>query len=151
MGAPVITGGKVLPIDTVYFRSHYGDKFSSLLDSTYNDFLAGVISDVYASFSGVDDLWKCLKDASVRYDKTRLCYGLLTAWYIADLYPDYADGVTGSGGVPVKMKSIGGVKIQFNTDPSALNDALDGLKSNPFGYKAYMMIKSAALRLRLYV
>ena len=153
--AAVLPDGLPERIDARWFRSRYGDKFSTLLSSAYDTFLSNTISDVYADFAGVQDLWSLMRDKSVWVEKSQLCYGLLTAWYITDLYPEYADGVVSSGGIPIKMKSIGGVKIQFNTDtarlPRGAFDALEGLKSNPFGYKAYMMIKSAAANYRLFV
>lgn len=81
-------------------------------------------------------------------DKTQLCYGLLLAWYIADLFPSYALGVVSSGGIPIKSKQIGGVKITFGETAStagAVNNAdlLQSLKSNSYGAKAYLMIKTS--------
>ena len=81
-------------------------------------------------------------------DKTQLCYGLLIAWYITDLFPDLSLGVVSSGGIPIKMKSIGGTKIQFGETASsagAVNNAdlLQSLHSNSYGAKAYLMIKTS--------
>ena len=73
---------------------------------------------------------------------------LLVAWYITDLFPDYAVGVQSSGGIPVKSKIIGGVKITFgdtiHTKGNINNaDLLNSLLSNSFGAKAYFMIKAS--------
>ena len=81
-------------------------------------------------------------------EKTQLCYGLLVAWYITDLFPDMSLGVVSSGGIPIKMKMIGGTKIQFGDTAStagAVNNAdlLQSLKSNAYGAKAYLMIKTS--------
>ena len=81
-------------------------------------------------------------------DKTQLCYGLLVAWYITDLFPDYSVGVISMGGIPIKSKQIGGVKIMFgdalNTAGAVNNaDLLHSLNSNAYGAKAYMMIKTS--------
>ena len=154
--AAVLPGGFPERIDARWFRARYGDKFSTLLASSYDTLLESAISDVYSDFAGVQELWSMMRDKAVWCGKTQMCYGLLAAWYIADLYPEYTDGVVSSGGIPVKSKTIGGVRIQFNTDTASSAtagtfDALEGLKSNPFGYKAYMMIKSAAANYRLYV
>ena len=64
------------------------------------------------------------------------------------LFPDFAVGVMSTGGIPLKSKQIGGVKIMFgenkNTDGVINNaDLLQSLKSNAFGAKAYLMIKTS--------
>lgn len=106
-----------------------------------NDFLDTCIEDVYTLFYGVSELWEHLERKEY-VNKTQLCYGLLVAWYITDLFPTYTVGVISSGGIPMKMKQIGGVKIQFGDTKSsagAVNNAdlLQSLKSNSFGSKAY--------------
>lgn len=130
-----------------WFRARYGDTFPDLLSPQKDSILDTCIDDVYTLFYGVGDLWSHL-EYSVYASKTQLCYGLLLAWYITDLFPDYALGVMSSGGIPVKMKSIGGVKIQFGDTAStagAVNNAdlLQSLKSNSYGAKAYFMIKTS--------
>ena len=80
--------------------------------------------------------------------KTQLCYGLLVAWYITDLFPDLSLGVVSTGGIPLKSKQIGGVKVMFGDMAStagAVNNAdlLQSLKSNTYGAKAYFMIKTS--------
>lgn len=141
------TSGRPPVITREWFRTRYGDSFPDLLAKEKNEFLDMCIGDVYALFYGVGDLWSHMDRKEYEY-KTQLCYGLLVAWYITDLFPDYSLGVVSSGGVPVKMKSIGGVKIQFGEMAStagAVNNAdlLQSLKSNAYGCKAYFMIKTS--------
>ena len=140
------TNGKPPKITREWFRARYGQNFADLLDSSKDDFLNDCIDDVYTLFAGVADIWSHL-DRKSYCDKTQLCYGLLTAWYITDLYPDYADGVQSSGGVPIKSKKIGGTQITFadSNSSGAVNNAdlLSSLKSNAFGVKAYFMIKAS--------
>lgn len=132
-------------IDRVWFRARYGQNFPDLLPEEKNDFLDNCISDVYTLFYGVKDLWNHLPRKSY-VAKTQMCYGLLVAWYITDVFPDLAVGVTSSGGIPIKMKAIGGTKIQFadtSNGNTSYADLLQSLKSNSFGAKAYLMIKTS--------
>jgi hypothetical protein len=53
-----------------------------------------------------------------------------------------------TGGIPLKAKKIGGTIIQFAEAKKAAGsvnnaDLLQSLKSNAFGAKAYMMIKTS--------
>ena len=143
----VTEDGRPPKIDREWFRTRYGQSFPDLLPSDKNEFLDTCINDVYTLFYGVGDLWSHM--ARREYvDKTQLCYGLLIAWYITDLFPDLSLGVVSSGGIPIKMKSIGGTKIQFGETASnagAVNNAdlLQSLKSNSYGAKAYLMIKTS--------
>lgn len=141
------TSGKPPKINTIWFKSRYGQNFPDLLDESKDEFLNTCIADVYTLFFGVGDLWAHLQRKEY-VAKTQLCYGLLVAWYIADLFPDYAIGVVSSGGIPVKSKMIGGVKITFGETSSSVGsvnnaDLLQSLKSNVFGAKAYLMIKTS--------
>lgn len=143
----VTEDGRPPKINREWFRTRYGQSFPDLLPSDKNEFLDTCINDVYTLFYGVGDLWSHM--ARREYvDKTQLCYGLLIAWYITDLFPDLSLGVVSSGGIPIKMKSIGGTKIQFGETASsagAVNNAdlLQSLKSNSYGAKAYLMIKTS--------
>lgn len=139
--------GRPLPIDRVWFRQRYGQNFPDLLSEDLNEFLDTCISDIYTLFYGVGDLWS-LHERKIYEEKTRLCYGLLVAWYITDLFPNYSLGTITTGGIPIKMKSIGGVKIQFGDTSSKVGninnaDLLQSLKSNVYGAKAYLMIKTS--------
>ena len=141
-------------IDRAYFRSRYGSFFPDLLPEDKNAMLDANIDDVYTMFRGVNTLWNRLPREDY-YKKTQMCFGLLTAWYIADLFPEFTAGVVMSGGIPLKSKSIGGIKIAFG-DPSetsagvkAYKDMLAVLKSNPFGAKAYTMIMTSSAKMRI--
>ena len=143
----VTTNGRPPKINRVWFRTRYGQNFPDLLPEEKNDFLDTCIEDVYTLFFGIADLWSHLERREYE-TKTQLCYGLLVAWYITDLFPDYALGVTSSGGIPMRSKSIGGVKVTFGETASSAGsfnnaDLLQSLKSNAFGAKAYMMIKTS--------
>ena len=143
----VTEDGRPPKINREWFRTRYGQSFPDLLPADKNEFLDTCINDVYTLFYGVGDLWSHM--ARREYvDKTQLCYGLLIAWYITDLFPDLSLGVVSSGGIPIKMKSIGSTKIQFGETASnagAVNNAdlLQSLKSNSYGAKAYLMIKTS--------
>lgn len=143
----VTTHGRPEQITREWFRTRYGQSFPDLLDEKKNDVLDICISDVYTLFYGVGDLWSHM-DRKEYVEKTQLCYGLLVAWYIADLFPDYALGVMSTGGIPLKSKQIGGTKIMFGEVASKAGsvnnaDLLQSLKSNVFGAKAYLMIKTS--------
>ena len=143
----ITTKGRPPVIDRVWFRTRYGQNFPDLLAEDKNDFLDTCIADVYTLFYGVGDLWSHM-DRKEYETKTQLCYGLLVAWYITDLFPDLSLGVVSTGGIPLKSKQIGGVKVMFGDMAStagAVNNAdlLQSLKSNTYGAKAYFMIKTS--------
>ncbi len=148
------TAGLPPKIDKVWFRTRYGQNFPDLLAENKDSVLDVCIEDVYTLFYGVGELWAHL-DREEYVLKTQLCYGLLTAWYIADLFPDLTLGVMSTGGIPLKSKQIGGTKIMFgeaSKKVGAVNNAdlLQALKSNVFGAKAYLMIKTSG-RYNLYI
>ena len=150
----VTTSGRPEKITRVWFRSRYGQNFPDLLAEDKNDILDTCIEDVYTLFYGVGELWSHL-DREEYVLKTQLCYGFLTAWYIADLFPDFTLGVMSTGGIPLKSKQIGGTKIIFgeaSKKTGAVNNAdlLQALKSNVFGAKAYLMIKTSG-KLNLFI
>ena len=141
------TQGRPPKIDRVWFLARYGEQFPDFLAEDTEETLDACIEDVYSLFYGVGDLWAHM-DRQIYEDKTRLCYGLLVAWYIADLFPDKTLGVMSTGGIPLKAKKIGGTIIQFADAKKAAGavnnaDLLQSLKSNAFGAKAYMMIKTS--------
>jgi hypothetical protein len=146
---PVFVSGIPARIDRTYFRDRYGQNFPDLLLTTQNAFLDASIEDIYTMFTGINTLWKS-QVSDVWFYKTQLCFGLLLAWYITDLHPELAVGIVTAGGIPVKSKSIGGVKVTFGSDDAdgtsrraGYRDSLAPLKSNPFGYKAYQMMRNA--------
>ena len=141
------TSGRPEPITRTWFRTRYGQSFPDLLPEDKNEVLDTCIADVYSLFYGVADLWEHM-DRNVYIEKTQLCYGLLVAWYIADLFPDFTLGVMSTGGIPLKSKQIGGTKIMFGEASSKAGsvnnaDLLSALKSNVYGAKAYLMIKTS--------
>lgn len=149
----VTTSGRPPKITREWFRTRYGQNFPDLLPEDKNELIDTAIFDVYTLFYGVGDLWEHLDREQYVY-KTQLCYGLLLAWYITDLFPTFALGVISSAGIPIVSKSIGGVKLQFGelaTKAGSVNNAdlLQSLKSNAFGAKAYMMIKTSG-KINLY-
>lgn len=143
----VTASGRPPRITREWFRTRYGQSFPDLLPEDKNEVVDTAIMDVYTLFHGVGDLWSHM-DREEYVAKTQLCYGLLLAWYITDLFPNYALGVVSSGGIPMKSKQIGGVKVMFGETAStagAVNNAdlLQSLKSNAYGAKAYFMIKTS--------
>lgn len=150
----VTTSGRPEKITREWFRTRYGQNFPDLLAEDKDNILDTCIEDVYTLFYGVGELWSHLNREEYVL-KTQLCYGLLTAWYIADLFPDFTLGVMSTGGIPLKSKQIGGTKIIFgeaSKKTGAVNNAdlLQALKSNVFGAKAYLMIKTSG-KLNLFV
>lgn len=129
------------------FRRQYLANFPKLAEG-HDDIIDQAIEAVYTSFHGVQTLWD-IHGEQVWFDKTRLCFLHLTAWYIADIHPKYVAGVPVMGGIPIKRKKIGGVDITFQDSSSSASDLLAGLMSNPFGKQAYMMIKTCAKRTAL--
>jgi hypothetical protein len=130
------------------FRRYYLQNFPSVSDSSYDDILQDAIDTVYTMFTGINTLWD-IQPVDIWYDKSRTCYRLLTAWYVADQYPSLVAGVPVMGAIPLKAKRIDGVRIDFADtygENSANEDLLESLKSNPWGIKARMMIKAAAKR-----
>ena len=149
MATPVFVNGIPARITRDYFRSRYGQNFPDLLPTATNARVDAFIEDTYTMFYGVNKLW-AMHPTQVYFDKTQLCFGHLLCWYITDMDPSLAVGIMTAGGIPLKSKEIGGIKLVFGTaDPSGASgvkgylDLLSPLKSNPFGYKAYQMIKSA--------
>lgn len=129
------------------FRRFYLANFPKLAEG-HDDIIDQAIEAVYTEFHGVSTLWN-MHSPQVWFDKTRMCYLHLAAWYIADMHPKYVAGVPVMGGVPIKRKKIGGVDITFQDGASSASDLLAGLMSNPFGKQAYIMIKASAKRTAL--
>lgn len=149
----VFVEGKPLKITRDDFRRHFLDRFPKLVDAKTDDLIDEAIEAVYDMYTGINTLWD-MQTAQVWFDKTRRCFLFLTAWYIADMYPRYVSGVPTMGGLPIKEKSIGGIKLKFDgSDTMSSNsnylDMLKGLLSNPFGKQAYMMITTSAKRTAL--
>jgi hypothetical protein len=110
--------------------------------------LEDAIDTVYAMFVGVGTIWD-LHAQQVWWDKTHVCYRFLVAWYLADRYPELSASYISVDGIPIKRKKVDGVDLTFATEmlqdtPAKGFDSLSGLKSNDFGRKALMMIRSSA-------
>lgn len=150
----VFVEGVPQKIDRFYFRAHYGCKFPRLLQGVEADsIIDDAIEAVYDIYTGVSTLWNSLDDKTW-HDKTRRCYGLLAAWYVTDMHPMYAIGIQSTGGLPIKSKQVGGVKIVYNTDEQNVRaarykDALSHLRTNTFGINAYNMIKTSGKMIML--
>lgn len=140
-------GGVPARITRDDFRRFYLANFPKLAEG-HDDIIDQAIEAVYTEFHGVGTLWN-MHSPQVWFDKTRMCYLHLAAWYIADMHPKYVAGVPVMGGVPIKRKKIGGVDITFQDGASSASDLLAGLISNPFGKQAYIMIKASAKRTAL--
>lgn len=134
-------------ITTHDWKARFGTNFPDLLEDDKETLIQMCIDDVYTIFRGISELWSNL-ERPVYENKVKLCYYLLTAWYIADLYPDSTVGVMTTGGIPIASKKIGNVDIKFKTATTkagSKNNAnlLESLKSNAFGAKAFLMIKDS--------
>ena len=140
-------GGVPARITRDDFRRFYLANVPKLAEG-HDDIIDQAIEAVYTEFHGVGTLWN-MHSPQVWFDKTRMCYLHLAAWYIADMHPKYVAGVPVMGGVPIKRKKIGGVDITFQDGASSASDLLAGLMSNPFGKQAYIMIKASAKRTAL--
>lgn len=128
-------------IDRDYFRDKYGQNFPDLLPADKNHQLDGYINDVYVMFFGCQEIFNNPStDRETYINKTQLLFGLLVAWYIADMRPDLAIGVISSGGIPIKRKRIGDIDITFADIISGTSNGIEFLKSNAFGVKAYNMV-----------
>lgn len=130
------------------FRRFHLETFPRLAAEKYDALIQQAIDAVYAVFYGVSSIWKGHPEG-VWFEKTRICYRLLTAWYIADMYPKYVSGMPVMGGVPLKRKKIGGVDLTFQDAVKRADgrqNLLAGLESNAFGKAARLMISASAAR-----
>jgi hypothetical protein len=151
---PIFVDGLPARITREDFRRYHLQAFPALADEG-DEVIDDAIEAAYAMFTGIATLWDW-QPKPVWYEKTTLCYRLLAAWYLMDVYPTLAagGGTASMGGIPIKRKKIGGVDITRADDSAGsgnkdYTDLLDGLKSNAFGYKAYFMIKAAGKRVLL--
>jgi hypothetical protein len=142
----IFVGGEPARITATDFRRHHLDSFPALCDDETTPAIEEAIEAVYAMFSGVGTLWN-YHPPTLWWEKTTLCYRLLVAWYITDMFPTLAAGGGGvtMGGIPLKKKDIGPVSITFQ-DLTSKGDLLGSLQSNSWGNKAYLMLKSAGKR-----
>ena len=148
MDEPLFEDGKPARITPADFRRYHLETFPKLADEKHEGIIRQAIENVYAVFYGVASIWK-KQPGPVWYEKTRTCYRLLTAWFIADMYPKYVSGMPVMGGLSLKRKKIGGVDLTFQ-NAGKTPDLLAGLDSNPFGKMAKIMITTSAARFRTY-
>lgn len=145
----VFIDGKPAKITIHDFRRHHLQSFPKLRSDEYDNLLSDAIDTVYTMFYGVATGWDMMP-RPVWFDKTRRCYLLLAAWFIADRYPALTAGVPGLGGLPLKRKKVDGVDLTFANgivDPN--NQMKTALKSNVFGNEALVMIESMPRRFLL--
>lgn len=150
--AVIFSGGVPAKITVADFKRAHLAAFPRFVDNARDNIVQEAIDAVYDMFTGVSHLWDTA-DEQEWYDKTVRCFCFLTAWYVADVYPRYAIGVHSTGGLPILRKKIGDVDIHY-MDTSRLSTAdsvLQSLRSNPYGNKALMMIRSAPARFQLRV
>jgi len=144
-------------ITTHDFRRHHLQSFPSLLDKEYDDLIADAIDTVYAMFPGVATMWDMHRKKQIWFDKTVLCYRLLTCWYITDRYPELSTSYTSLNGVPLEQKKVDGVALKFQRElgkfasPQDMLNPMIALRSNDFGRKALIMIQTAPRRALLRV
>lgn len=150
--AVIFSDGVPAKITASDFKRAHLASFPRFASTQYDGVLQEAIDSVYDMFTGVRYLWKNAGEEEW-YQKTVRCYLLLTAWYIADVYPRFALGIQSSGGMPILRKKIGDLDIHY-MDTSRLSTAdavLESLRSNPYGGKALMMIRGAPSRFILHV
>jgi hypothetical protein len=149
MDEPVFEGGLPARITPADFRRYHLQSFPKLRDGKYDGLISQAIESVYDVFSGIPTIWK-KQPAPLWFSKTQTCYRLLTAWFIADMYPAFVSGMPVMGGLPLKRKKIGGVDLTFQdtgkTANSEYQNLLAGLDSNSFGKMAKIMITTSAAR-----
>ena len=145
--------GVPMRITVFDFRRYHLQSFASLRESDSDELIADAIKTIYTMFPGVETAWD-MQERQIWFDKTRLAYLWLTAWLIADQYPDLVSGILSIDGL-IKRKKVDGVDITFNTEGFDGDNPLLWLKSNRFGRKALMMFgtvpKRALLRVEKYV
>jgi len=139
------------------FRRHHLQSFPRLTDGQYDGLIADAIDTVYTMFPGVATVWDLHRNKQVWFDKTVLCYRLLTCWYITDRYPKVSGSYTSFNGIPLEQKKVDGVALKFQRELLRLSSPQDslnpmlGLRSNDFGRKALIMLQTAPRRALLRV
>ena len=147
---PIFIDGVPAKITHEDFKRYHLQSFPKFSASRYDELVQQAIDVVYAAFEGVGTIWKKSTE-QVWFEKTQLCYRLLTAWFIADQYPSFVAGVPVMGGIPLKRKKADGVDLTFqdsNIGKGLHANLLAGLDSNPFGKMAKIMITTSAARFR---
>lgn len=124
----------------------FRDKFLDLSSDQY----AQAYQIVNTQFSGVWTLWSILPPEDARA-KRELCINYLIAWKLAQLYPDIAVGVSGTGGLPLSSKKAGPIFIKYKELVQQEGSLLSMLTTNQYGVEALTMIQSAPEQFMVYV
>lgn len=150
--ATMFIDGVPATITVADFKRAYLAAFPAFTATSRDSIIQDAIDAVYTIFDGVNTLFKT-RDEDAWYNKTVRCFLCLVAWYIADLYPKLAIGIHSTGGMPMLSKKIGDVTIHYmdTTKLSTTDSVLESLRSNPYGNKALMMIRGAAVRFKINV
>lgn len=103
---------------------------------------AQALSIVNAQFSGVYSLWSFLPPEEANA-KRELCINYLLAWKLAQMYPDQAINVVGTGGMPLGSKKVGPIFIKYKSMVRQEESMLSMLTTNQYGIEALTMIQNA--------
>ena len=116
----------------------FRDKFVGLTDTQF----MSAIQIINAQFSGVYSLWSFLPPDDA-HAKRVLCINYLIAWKLAQLYPEQAIGVAGTGGMPIGSKKAGPIFIKYKNMVRQEDSVLATLTTNQYGIEALTMMQSA--------
>lgn len=116
----------------------FRDRFVDLTDTQF----MSALQMVNAQFSGVYSLWSFLPPDDARA-KRELCINYLCAWKLAQLYPENAVGVAGTGGMPIGSKKAGPIFIKYKNMVRQEDSVLATLTTNQYGIEALTLIQSA--------
>src|SRR4030042_1938785 len=104
-----------------------------------NPDIEAAITEVSAQWSGALAFWADL-DIATRTAKRESLINLLVAWHLADLMPMNLVDIASNGGMPLKMKSMGGVDLEFLAND--VQPAMAVLLTNTFGIRALQAMMS---------
>lgn len=130
-------------IDIADFQ--FRDRFIDLSDAQF----AQALQMVNAQFSGVYSLWSILPPEDARA-KRELCINYLIAWKLAQMYPESAIGVSGTGGIPLGSKKAGPIFIKYKDMVNQEGSVLSMLTTNQYGIEALTLIQSAPEMYQVY-
>lgn len=116
----------------------FRDKFVDLTNDQFNQ----ALRMINAEFSGVYKLWSILPPDEA-HAKRELCINYLIAWKLAQMYPDIALDVTGTGGMPLASKKAGPIFIRYKETLRQDDSVLSMLATNQYGMEALTLIQSA--------
>jgi hypothetical protein len=101
------------------------------------------ITEMSVVWAGTQLMWDATAEP-LRTSIRDMVMNLLVAWHLADFYTDALEGIAANGGMPLTMKSMGGVDVKFAE--IKVQPALSPLLTNTFGIRAAQMIMSAPER-----